>query len=169
MRKILFVLCGALLFATSCLNGGNTGGSSSATYPGYLTVTDLASGEVTYSDDKASVEVCIPNMLEAKFNITFNGIKFSPMMPKLNIDLLAVPFTTTVSEDETTLNYVFDVKNIVPEVGGIEYQKYKVDRLWGQVGRPVEILFTMESKGSKVHFTTHKNSEESNGGADATE
>lgn len=169
MKKVLFILCGVLFFATSCLNVGPSSGSSSVGYTGHLVVTDLQTDEVTYSDDKAQVVVTIPNVLEPKFDFRFNGIKFSAMMPKLNIDVLGIPFTTTISEDETSINYVFDANNMVPEVGGIEYQKFKIDHIWGQVGKTVEILFTMESKGSKVHFTSSTTSGEGSNEQDAME
>lgn len=159
MKKFLFVICGVLLFATSCLSGGNSAGSSSSSYTGRLTVTDSDSGEVTYSDNQAQVTIWIPNIIEPKFDIVFNGIKFSPMMPKLNIEIPGIPFTTSVSEDETTINYLFEGENIIPMVGSTAYEKYKIDRVWGCVGKTVEVNFTMASKDSKVHFTTSTENE----------
>ena len=157
MKKILILACGALFFATSCLPGGGSPGTSSADYPGYLTVSEIESEEVTYTDENAKVTVAIPNMLEPKFDIVFNDMKFDSAMPvKLNIEFEAIPFTTTVSEDETTLNYLFNAKNIVPTVGGIPYNNYKVDSIKGCIGRPVTIEFWMSSKGKMVHFTTSK-------------
>ena len=157
MKKILILACGALFFATSCLSGGGSSGTSSADYPGYLTVSEIESEEVTYTDENAKVTVAIPNMLEPKFDIVFNDMKFDSAMPvKLNIEFEAIPFITSVSEDETTLNYLFNAKNIVPTVGGIPYDKYKVDSIKGCIGRPVTIEFWMSSKDKKVHFTTSK-------------
>lgn len=154
MKKILILACGVLLFATSCLPGNGSPGSSSAQYDGYLTVKEIESKNVTYSDDKAKVTVVIPNMLEPKFDIVFNNVKFDSAMPiKLDIEFEGIPFTTTVSEDETTLNYVFVARDIVPTVGGIPYENYKVDSIKGCVGRPVTIEFWMSSKDKKVHFT----------------
>ena len=158
----MFLVCGALLFATSCLPGGGSPGTSSADYPGYLTVSDISTEEVSYSDDNAKITVAIPNMLEPKFDIVFNNIKFDNAMPvKLNVKFESLPFQTTISEDETTLNYLFVAKNVVPTVGGIPYEKYKVDSIKGCVGRPVTVEFWMSSKDKKVHFSTVK-SEENN-------
>ncbi len=78
------------------------------------------------------------------------------MMPKLNIEFEGLPFVTTVSEDETTLNYIFNVKNVVPTIGDVPYEKYKVDSIKGCIGRPVTIEFWMSSKDQMVHFTTAK-------------
>ena len=158
----MFLVCGALLFATSCLPGGGSPGTSSADYPGYLTVSDISTEEVSYSDDNAKITVAIPNMLEPKFDIIFNNMKFDDaMFVKLNVKFESLPFQTTISEDETTLNYLFVAKNVVPTVGGIPYEKYKVDSIKGCVGRPVTVEFWMSSKDKMVHFSTVK-SEENN-------
>lgn len=157
MKKILILACSALLFATSCLPGGGSPGSSSTDYSGYLTVSDIETEEVTYTDDEAKVTVVIPNILEPKFDIVFNNMKFDKAMPvKLDIKIEGVPFTTTVSEDETTLNYLFEAKEVIPTVGGIPYNNYKIDNIKGCIGRPVTIEFSMSSKGKKVRFSTIK-------------
>ena len=155
MKKILILACGALFFATSCLDSGGSAGTSSADYTGSLVVKDTNTDETTYSNSSSKVTVWIPNILEPKFDIVFNNMKFDDSMPvKLDIEFEGIPFTTTVSEDETTLNYVFVAKDIVPTVGGIPYEKYKVDSIKGCIGRPVTIDFWMSSKEKMVHFTT---------------
>ena len=160
MKKIIFVLCVALLSATSCLSGGTSPGTSTSTFTGRLTVSDIATGAVTLTDNQASVTICIPNIIDPKFDIIFNGVKFSnsSMEPKKNVEVLGIPFTTTVSEDESSINYVFDGENIIPMIGGVSYEKYTIDRIWGCVGRVVEVNFTMASKQSKVTFTTDTDS-----------
>jgi hypothetical protein len=159
MKKfMLLVSTVVLLFATSCLDGKNTGGSSSAEYYGTLTVTDTESGEVTYFDEESQVIVTIPNSYEAKFDIVFKGVKFDKGMPALNVKVEGVPFTNTISEDETTINYIFTAENIIPSVGGISYNKYKIDKLEGCIGRNIDINFTMASKGKSVNFTNRTES-----------
>ena len=89
MKKILILACGVLFFATSCLPGGGSPGSSSANYSGYLTVKEIKSEAVTYSDDNAQVTVEIPNIIEPKFDVVFNNVKFDSAMPiKLNIEFI---------------------------------------------------------------------------------
>jgi hypothetical protein len=154
MKKILILACGALLFATSCLDSGSSAGASSAVYPGSLVVKDTKTGETTYSNSESTVTVWIPNILEPKFDIVFNNMKFDNAMPvKLDVEFESIPFTTTISEDQTTINYVFVAKDIVPTVGGVPYEKYKVDSIKGSIGRPVTIDFWMSSKEKSVHFT----------------
>lgn len=146
-----------LLFATSCLNGENTGPSSSAEYYGELTVTDTESGEISYFDEDGQVVVTIPNIYEAKFDIVFKGVKFDKMMPALNVSVEGVPFSNTISEDETTINYIFSAENIIPSVGGVSYKNYKIDKIEGCIGRNIDINFTMSSKGKSVNFTNNIN------------
>ena len=161
MKKVLILACGVLFFATSCLKGGETYGGSNTCH-GVVEVSDITTGEVTYSNDKASITVMIPNNQEPKFNIIFNNMKFtdSPLMPKLDIEVPGIPFTPTVSKDETTVNHIFDAYDIVPQVGGINYQKYKIDRIWGCIGKKIDVVFEMLSKQSRVHFTNVKAEEQ---------
>ena len=158
MKKfIFFVLTAVLFIATSCLNGENTGGSSSAEYYGQLTVTDTETGEISYFDEESQVIVTIPNSYEAKFDIVFKGVKFDKMMPALNVSVEGVPFWNTISEDETTINYIFSAENIIPSVGGVSYKNYKIDKIEGCIGQNIDINFTISSKGKSVNFTNNIN------------
>ena len=142
----------ALMFTTSCVKGPAVGGKTSTDYVGKLVVTDVTTGEVTYTDNEAKVTLSIPNVTEPKMDIVFNGVKFAELMPiKLNLAMLGIPFKTTVSEDETTINYIFDEKNVIPESFD---EQYLINRIWGSVGRRIEISFTMinEKRNSQVTF-----------------
>ena len=158
MKKLILLLSTAvLLFATSCLGNENTGPSSSAEYYGQLTVTDTETGEISYFDEEGQVVVTIPNIYEAKFDIVFKGVKFDNMMPALNVSVDGIPFSNTISEDETSINYIFTAKDIIPTVGGISYNKYKIDNIEGCIGRNIDINFTMSSKNKAVNFTNNIN------------
>ena len=154
MKRLMFLMCVvALVFTTSCIKGPSVGGKSSTEYTGKLVVTDLATDEVTYTDNEAKVTLAIPNVMEPKMDIVFNGVKFAELMPiKLNLAMLGIPFTTTVSEDGTSINYIFDEKNVIPESFD---EQYLINRIWGSVGSRIEISFTMinEKRNSQVTFT----------------
>ena len=152
MKKLMFLLgVVALVFTTSCIKGPTSGGTSSTTYNGKIVVTDSESDDVTYTDNDASVTVTIPNIIEPKFNITFNGVKFAELMPvRLNLELTDIPFTTTVSEDEATINYIFEKENVIPTSFD---SQYLINKVWGCIGRKIEISFIMESRKSQVTFT----------------
>ena len=154
MKRLMFLMCVvALMFTTSCIKGPVVGGNSTTNHTGKLVVTDLGTGEVTYTDNEAQITLTIPNLVEPKMDIIFNGVKFADAMPiKLNLALMGIPFTVTVSEDEKNMNYIFDAKDIIPE--GFDEQ-YLINRVWGSVGRRIEISFTMinEKRNSQVTFT----------------
>lgn len=157
MKKLLILVVSLLVFATSCLKDGANTPSSSSSYEGSITVTDLDTGEVTYSEDKASIVVSIPQSENKIMDIMFKGVKFDKMMPlRLNIKVADIPFNTTVSEDDTAVNFVFDAANIIPTVGDVPYKKYKIDRIWGCLGKQVDVMFEMWSKSKRVHFSTVK-------------
>ena len=153
MKRFVFLMgVVALMFTTSCVKGPAVGGKTSTDYLGKLVVTDITTGEVTYTDNEAKVTLSIPNVTEPKMDIVFNGVKFAELMPiKLNLAMLGIPFKTTVSEDETTINYIFDEKNVIPESFD---EQYLINRIWGSVGRRIEISFTMinEKRNSQVTF-----------------
>ena len=157
MKKYLILACSALFFATSCLMGGGSSGSSSSSYYGKLTVSDISTGEVSYSINDALVEVSIPDVIVPKFDFIFNNVKFDAAMPvQLCLEISNVPFVSTVSEDETMLNYIFKGENIVPTVGGKAYDKYKVSIIEGCVSTTVDITFVIPEKNKRVYFTTAK-------------
>lgn len=162
MRRLMF-LFGAviMLLTTSCLKGPISGGSSASDFTGKIVVTDIASGKTTYTDNKAVVTVTIPNILEPKLTILFNGVKFAEAMPvKLNLELTKIPFTITISEDGMSQHYVFDAKDIIPTSFDSEY---KIDRVWGSIGKVIDIRFTMKSRDSQVRFYTEiENPDDSN-------
>lgn len=154
MKKLMFLMgVVALLFTTSCIKGPVVGGKSSTEYVGKLVVADATTGEVTYTDNEAKLTLAIPNVMEPKMDIIFSGVKFAELMPiKLNLAMLGIPFTTTVSEDGASINYIFDKENIIPDSFD---EQYLINRLWGSVGKRIEISFTMinAKRNSKVTFT----------------
>ena len=157
MKKVLILACGLLLFTTSCLFGEASPGFSSADYAGSIEVIDITSGEVTYTDKNATVSVWIPNIVEPKFDFIFNNMKFADGMPvKLDIKVAGVPFASSISEDEVSINYLFEAENIIPTAGDIAYEKYKIGKIWGCIGTSVNIEFTLPSENKRVVFTTTK-------------
>ena len=163
MKRFLFLLSGLVLFfATSCLDNIGGDSSSSATYVGTLTVIDTQSGEVSYSTNEASVTVAIPNMFEAKLGIVFNGVKFDNMMPALNVAVEGLAFKSAISEDEESINYIFNEEYIIPTVGGIKYEKYRIGVIKGAVGRSADIEFTLPSKEKSVIFKSKNISDPEN-------
>ena len=156
MKKFLFLLSAVVLFTTtSCLIGDDSN-SNSGKSTGRLTVFN-EDGTISYDDDNASITIAIPNYAEPKLDVVFNGVKFADAMPvQVNIKFAGIPFTYTVSEDQSTSNYIFDVTNLVPTISGTPREEYTASRFWGCVGRDVDIRFIIPYRGKEVHFTNAK-------------
>lgn len=156
MKKLIFLLSIVVLFSTtSCLIGDDGSGTTSAQITGKLIVFDEESGSVSYSDDKASITVSIPDYSEPKLDMVFNGVKFADNMPiQVNIKFPGIPFTYTVSEDGNRSNYIFDVTNLTPTISGAPREEYTASRFWGCIGEDVEVRFIIPYKGKTVHFAT---------------
>lgn len=152
MKKIIFLVSMVVvLLTTSCLKGPASGGTSASDFSGKLVVTNTESGNVTYTDNSAVVTITIPNILEPKLNLFFKEVKFAEAMPiKLNLELTGIPFTLTVSEDGLSRNYVFDATDIIPTSFDSDN---KIDRVWGSVGKTIDIRFIMAERESMVQFT----------------
>ena len=162
MKKLMFLLSIVVLFSTtSCLIGDDGSGTTSAQITGKLIVFDDESS-VSYSDDKASITVSIPNYAEPKLDVVFNGVKFAEAMPvQVNIKFSDIPFTYTISEEEgkKKSNYIFDVTNLTPTISGAPRDEYTASRFWGCIGSDVDIRFIIPYKDKTVHFTAVSNGE----------
>ena len=129
---------------------------SSAQYKGSWTVIHTESGAVSYQESDVTIDVEIPDVTTAKFNIILNRIRFADVMPKITMKLSGISFSTSISEDETTIKYIFEHKGVVPTIGDISYEDYKMKSLKGCIGLGVEIEFEFENKPYTVVFTTKK-------------
>ena len=129
---------------------------SSTQFKGSWTVINTESGENYYQESDVTIDVEIPDVTTAKFNIILNRIRFTDVMPKLTMKLSGISFSTSISEDETYIKYIFEHKGVVPTIGDISYEDYKMKSLKGCIGLDVEIEFEFENKPYTVVFTTKK-------------
>ena len=129
---------------------------SSTQFKGSWTVINTESGENYYQESDVTIDVEIPDVTTAKFNIILNRIRFADVMPKLTMKLSGISFSTSISEDETYIKYIFEHKGVVPTIGDISYEDYKMKSLKGCIGLDVEIEFEFENKPYTVVFTTKK-------------
>lgn len=115
-------------------------------YTGTCTTRNTATGEVSYEATDATITVVTESGAAPKAHITFNGIKFAEAMPALVITLPNLP-TTTLDKD-----IIFNVENVVPTIGGVEYEGYKMSRVWGTAGANTQVDFTMATMPYSVQF-----------------
>ena len=153
MKKIMFLTLGmVLLLATSCLKSEMSKQSTSAPYSGVCVVEK--DGEAFVTNESAKIEIAIPNASEKVLDITFYQLKFTPGMPAQDITIPGVQFTQSISADGPILNAVFDQANVIPTVGGTQFEQYKIKRVWGEIGATVTICFELQNFPYKVVFTT---------------
>ena len=153
MKKIMFLTLGmVLLLATSCLKSEISKQSTSAPYSGVCVVEK--DGEAFVTNESAKIEIAIPNASEKVLDITFYQLKFTPGMPAQDITIPGVQFTESISADGPVLNAVFDQANVIPTVGGTQFEQYKIKRVWGEIGATVTICFELQNLPYKVTFTT---------------
>lgn len=129
---------------------------SSTQFKGSWTVIDTESGEVSYQENEVTIDIEIPDSTSPQFNIIFNRIRFADVMPKLTMKLSGISFSTSLSENEIHLKYIFEHKGVVPTIGDISYEDYKMKSLKGCIGLDVEIEFEFENRPCTVVFTTKK-------------
>ena len=160
MKKLMFLLSIVVLFSTtSCLIGDSSLSDSLAEIKGTLTVFN-EDNSISYEAHNASIMVAIPNLVEPKLDILFNGVKFAEAMPvQVNIKFGSIPFTFTMSEDGKSSNYIFDTTNIIPTISGAPRDEYMASRFYGCVGKyNTEIRFIIPYKDNKmIQFTANTN------------
>ena len=169
MKKMIFLVSAlVLMFATSCLSVDAGSNSNSAKYKGTYTITNLTSGDETKTPN-VIVELSIPNSSKNLFDIKFNDLSFATGMPAQNITISGVPFTETISDSEIVKNYIiFEATNIIPQIGGVQFDQYPISEIKGCIGVPVTITFicvnTMSGDSYKVEFTSGESEAGGNNG-----
>lgn len=153
MKKIMFLTLGmVLLLVTSCLKSDMSKQSTSAPYSGVCVVEK--NGEEVLTNESAKIDITIPSSIEKVLDITFYQLKFTPNMPAQDITIPGIQFTKSISADGPVLNAVFDQANVIPTVGGTQFEQYKIKRVWGEIGATVTICFELQNLPYKVTFTT---------------
>ena len=153
MKKIMFLTLGmVLLLATSCLKSDMSKQSTSAPYSGVCVVEK--NGEEVLTNESAKIDITIPSSIEKVLDITFYQLKFTPNMPAQDITIPGIQFTKSISADGPVLNVVFDQADVIPTVGGTQFEQYKIKRVWGEIGATVTICFELQNLPYKVTFTT---------------
>lgn len=168
MKKIFFLMSAfVLMFATSCLSVDAGSNTNSAKYKGTYTITNLASGEQTKMPN-VIVELTIPNSSKNLFDITFKDLSFASGMPPQNITISGVAFTETISGSEQVGNLIFDATNIIPQIGGVQFDQYLISEIKGCIGEPTAMWFvcvdSVREVSYKVEFTSGESQSGGNNG-----
>ena len=157
MKRFLFALClVALSLATSCShNWGAEGNYSAYKYIGSITTTH-ADGS-SYKIDPYHVEIIIPNSFVRKLDLVFENLRFAESETAFTAQLEGIEFKDTISEDQTSINHIFEAAEIVPAIDGKASPENTITNLAGCISKEsVDISFTIASRDITVTFTTKR-------------
>lgn len=161
MKKfLLFGIC-AILGLTSCLSGGNGGGSVTPEgYEGHYTtyVIDGFNGKVIDQqyDGKTKIRVDFPDIIAGELDFTFLGVKFVALMPELEIKVPSLPYDAERNADGT-YTYKVDVAEAVPMIGDAERNDYMMRNIKASISKHIEFQFELQKREKiyRVVFTNN--------------
>ena len=107
-------------------------------------------GVVSVKKESAKIEI---KRVRNKMDITLYQLQFTPGMPPQDITLPDVEFTVWKGDDGSKKS-IFDQENVVPTIEDIQFEQYKIKRVWGEIGATVTICFELQNLPYKVTFTT---------------
>ena len=155
MKKLLLVALVAVV-ATSCMKDSKNTSSWSRTYAGTLTTELSASHKEVYREERVVAKLVCPDMFTKIVNFEFEGVQFVQGMPKLAICLPNLAFDLKKNEDESVelYDWVIDRKNVIPTIGGVPYEDYKMSVVKGLItDTSIKVEFWMTMDGTEYHVT----------------
>ena len=152
--KRFFWIISLLCLATACnKNTTPQGRYNSATYKGSLTSTNIED-DSSYEIKPFYIEVIIPNSLVEKLDLVFANLKFVDGGGAISPIFQDIAFKRTISEDQTSLNFIFSAEEVVPVINGEKNTENTIKNLTGCISKSeVLIEFTMANKPYKVKFS----------------
>ena len=154
MKRFFFALSIIVLsLTTACMNGSTQQGSyTSAQYKGTLTSTNIEDN-TSFEIKSFDIEVIIPNSLVEKLDLVFANLKFIDGGGAITPIFQDIAFKRTISEDQTSINYIFSAEEVIPVINGEKNTENTIKNLTGCISKSeVLIEFTMANKPYKVKF-----------------
>ena len=152
--KRFFWIIALLCLATACNKNTTPQGSyTSAIYKGSLTSTNIEDN-TSFEIKSFDIEVIIPNSLVEKLDLVFANLKFVDGGGAITPIFQDIAFKRTISEDQTSLNFIFSAEEVVPVINGEKNAENTIKNLTGCISKSeVLIEFTMANKPYKVKFS----------------
>lgn len=164
MKKILFAIV-TLLVATSCEKLFPSGIESS--WSKAFTVTMVTTGGVNAApyEEEATITLTSPDITEPVLNISIEGARFVQMMPKeVNFDLEGLTYklydNNGDNSDPLTGAWVITRAAVIPKIGGIEREDWKMLNFRVTITNTVVLEFDVDYAGERYHSTFGKLAEE---------
>ena len=152
--KRFFWIIALLCLATACNKNTTPQGSyTSAIYKGSLTSTNIEDN-TSFEIKSFDIEVIIPNSLVEKLDLVFANLKFVDGGGAITPIFQDIAFKRTISEDQTSLNFIFSAEEVVPVINGEKNAENTIKNLTGCISKSeVLIEFTMANKPYRVKFS----------------
>lgn len=135
MKKLLIFML-TIAAATSCLKEGTNKFSWSKDIVGTLTTKDVRTGQTVYSTETAQAVIEMPDGFTSVINFHLDNVKFVENMPAVSIvipDLRFTLYTDTEKEEYPIGSWIIDATNVIPTVGGVPYENYKMSAVKGVI------------------------------------
>ena len=152
--KRFFWIIALLCLATACNKNTTPQGSyTSAIYKGSLTSTNIEDN-TSFEIKSFDIEVIIPNSLVEKLDLVFANLKFVDGGGAITPIFQDIAFKRTISEGQTSLNFIFSAEEVVPVINGEKNAENTIKNLTGCISKSeVLIEFTMANKPYRVKFS----------------
>lgn len=160
MKKILFAIV-ALLITTSCDNLFPSGSEHSWTKYVYGTmVTTGGMNALLPCEEETTVILASPDITEPVVNITIEGVRFVPMMPEASFLLEGLTYklydNNGDNTDPLTGAWVITRASIVPKIGGIEREDWKLLNFRATITNTIVLEFDVDYYGDRYHASFGK-------------
>lgn len=145
--KRLLILMLTIAAATSCLKEGRNEYSWSKDIIGTLTTKDVRTGQTAYSTETAQAVIEVPDGFTNAVNFHLDNVKFVENMPAVSIVIPDLRFTVYSDTEEELYpigSWVISQSNVIPTVGGVPYENYKMNSVNGVItDDTVKLTFTL--------------------------
>ncbi len=133
-------------------------------YSGKLTTILEDGSEPAYNQESVSAHAYCSNLSKQVLTFDFINVRFVEAMPQLSITLPNLPFVKQTSDTDNVTSWIIDQKDVVPTIGGVPYENYKMSEVKGSIDDDsVVIEFWLTLKGGKYHVTYQWHNSESEG------
>ena len=151
MKKLLIAVL-ALAVSASCMKTGKESASWSRTVAGTITTELSATHEQVYTPENVVATVDCPDMFKEQFDFEFEKVRFVAAMPELAITLPNLTYTQQKNEEYDTFDWVIDMKDVIPTIGGVPYEQYKMSAVKGRLSNgTLRIEFWLTFRGTEHH------------------
>lgn len=163
MKKILFAIV-ALLIATSCERLFPSGNEYSWEKHFENTMVTTGGINVLPYEEETTVILISPDITEPVLNISIEGVRFVSMMPEVSFQLEGLTYklydNNGDDSDPLTGAWVITRASIVPKIGGIEREDWKILNFRATITNTVTLEFDVDYAGDRYHATFGKRAEE---------